>query len=257
MSLSPRRPAVVAHRGASVDYPENTLVAMVAALDAAEPADGFECDVRLTRDGVPVVFHDDDTLRLCEVPGTIEARSLAEVSALRVRGERIPTLAELLDLTRPQLAQLAPFAPLQRAVVNIELKPTSAPDALVAACLPLLARLAEDRTVELIVSSFDPRVLRSAIIAGVPWRNAFLYETIGALRFLAYLDPAATLDLHPPSELASPAHLAEYAAPDRRFRVWTVDDVDRARTLAGLGVDALITNYPARLRAALGVVSHG
>lgn len=251
MPVSQRRPAVVAHRGASVDHPENTIAAMVAALDAAQPADGFECDVRLTRDGVPVVFHDDDTLRLCEVPGSIEERSLAEVGALRVRGERIPTLAALLDATRPLLARM------ERAVVNIELKPTSAPDALVAACAPLLAPSAADPAVELVVSSFDPRVLRSAMAARVPWRNAFLYETIAALRFLDLLQPATALDLHPPEELVSAAHLAEYAAPGRRFRVWTVDDVGRARTLAGLGVAAIITNYPARLRAALGAASHG
>jgi glycerophosphoryl diester phosphodiesterase len=251
MPLSPRRPAVVAPRGARADHPENTLVAMVAALDSATPADGIECDIRLTRDGVPVVFHDEDTLRLCEAPGSIEARSLAEVSALRVRGERIPTLADLLETTRPL------FTHRERALVNIELKPTAAPDALVAACLPLLAPWVADPAVELVISSFDPRVLRSAIAARVPWRHAFLYETIAALRFLDFLKPAGALDLHPPEELASPEHLAEHAAPDRRFRVWTVDDVGRARTLAGLGVDAIITNYPARLRAALGVVSYG
>ncbi|MEZ4266367.1 MAG: glycerophosphodiester phosphodiesterase family protein [Myxococcota bacterium] len=251
--MSHRRPAIVAHRGASAEHPENTLRAMLAALEGPAPADGFECDVRLTRDGVPVVFHDDDTLRLCERPGTIEARTLAEVRALTVRGEPIPTLAELLDATAPLTARIP------GAVINIELKPTRAAAALVAACAPLLAPLTADPALQLIVSSFDPRVLRAAQAAAIPWRHAFLYETLAALRFLDYLAPSGPLDLHPPEELVSPEHLAAYAAPDRdrRFRVWTVDDPARARSLAALGVDAIITNHPARLRTALGALSHG
>jgi glycerophosphoryl diester phosphodiesterase len=242
---SPPGPAVVAHRGASGDHPENTLRAFRAAFDGPAPADGLEFDVRLTRDGVPVVFHDDDTLRLCGEPGTIEARTLAEVRALRVRGEPVPTLAELLDAVGPFVTTRP------RSLLNVELKPTPAPDRLVAACQPILASVAADPAVELVISSFDPRVLRAAQAAATPWRHAFLYETVAALRFLDFLDPAGPLDLHPPHELTTADHLARFAAPGRRFRVWTVDDPERALALAALGVDAIITNFPARLRAAL------
>jgi glycerophosphoryl diester phosphodiesterase len=69
--------AIIAHRGASADHPENTLRAIRRALLDPPPAAGFECDVRLSSDGVAVVFHDDETARLTGQPGAIETRSLA------------------------------------------------------------------------------------------------------------------------------------------------------------------------------------
>lgn len=96
------RPRIVAHRGASHDAPENTLAAFERAWDA-----GVECvelDVHLTKDGVPVIIHDDDTRRTTGKPGKVAAQTLAELRALDAgawkhpafAGERIPTLAEAL-----------------------------------------------------------------------------------------------------------------------------------------------------------------
>ncbi len=243
------RPAILAHRGASADYPENTLLAFRRALLDTPPADGFECDVRLTCDGHPVVFHDDDTQRLCACPGTIEARTLAEVRALRVGQEPVPTLAELLEL----VASLVTPAPV---IVNVELKPTGRAEPLITACRSLLDPLVTSRRVDLVVSSFDPRVLSAAFESGVPWRLAFLYETQDAMRFLTHLDPSGPLDLHPDQRFVDAAHLARYAVSDfdgtpRRFRTWTVDDPTRAAILANLGIDAIITNRPQALKDAL------
>ena len=108
--LALRRPWLVAHRGGARLAPENTLPAFDLA--ARLGADAFELDVHLTSDGEVVVFHDDETSRLTGAPGTIEARTLAEVQALdaassfsgdgggsfpwRGRGIHPPTLRELL-----------------------------------------------------------------------------------------------------------------------------------------------------------------
>jgi len=238
---------VVAHRGASADHPENTLSAFRHALTDHPPADGFECDVRLSADAVPHVFHDDDTARLTGEPGTVEARTSAELKLLRVRGEPIPTLAQLLALVDGLDA-----GPL---LLNVELKPTGDPAPLIAACRALLDPLTQGPH-DLVVSSFDPRVLASAFDAGVPWTLAFLYETDSALRFLDMLDPLGPLDLHPHHELIDAAHLARHAlcpfdGSTRRVRTWTVDDPTEAQRLLNLGVDTLITNAPQRLRPAL------
>ena len=237
--------AILAHRGASADHPENTLRAFRHALVDEPAADGFECDVRLSADGVPFVFHDDDTDRLTGQGGTLEGRTSAEIAALTVGGEPIPTLAELLAL----VTELQP----QPLLINIELKPTGDAAPLIAACRPLLDPLL-DGPHTLIVSSFDPRVLATAMEARAPWRLAFLYETLEALRFLDLLDPKGPLDLHPPHALVDAEHLARYASsssPPRRVRTWTVDDDDEARRLVDLGVDALITNVPQRLKRSL------
>lgn len=243
-------PSILAHRGASQRYPENTLRALSAALTDAPAADGVELDVRLTADGVPVVFHDRETTRLTGVPGSIEERTLADLSELHVGGEPIPRLDALVDA-------LAPLWPAQRrALLNVEIKPTGRAQELVAACRPILDPLAG--RVQLVVSSFDARVLASASDAGAPWRLALLYETLDALDFLRFLEPRGPLDLHPDHQLVDPDHLARYGRPAveypgfrRAFRVWTVDDPGRARELSELGVAALITNTPQELRRAL------
>ncbi len=101
---------VIAHRGASGHAPENTLAAFELAV--TQGADAFELDVRLTRDGAPVVIHDDTLDRTTDLTGPLRARTLAELrqadaghgftpdrgrnTPFRGTGIRIPTLAEVL-----------------------------------------------------------------------------------------------------------------------------------------------------------------
>lgn len=102
-------PWLIAHRGGAREAPENTLPAFENA--AALGADVIETDVRRSRDGVVMVFHDPDTLRITGVPGRVEDRTAAELEALdagwsyedaqgghpwRGKGVRIPRLAEML-----------------------------------------------------------------------------------------------------------------------------------------------------------------
>ena len=90
-------PLVVAHRGASVELPENTLDAFRGALEAG--ADVVETDVRLTSDGVPVVMHDAHVSRVTDGQGLVHEMTIAEVKRLDASGGRgprteVPTLAE-------------------------------------------------------------------------------------------------------------------------------------------------------------------
>ena len=81
--------AVIAHRGASAEAPENTRVAFRRAL--ALRVDAIELDVQLTRDGVPVVFHDAALRRLTGEPGRLADRTRRQLRRLRVAGrEPIP-----------------------------------------------------------------------------------------------------------------------------------------------------------------------
>lgn len=90
----------IAHRGfhnARRGRPENTLAAFDAAVEAHY---AIECDLHISADGVPIVFHDDDLQRLTGVPGEVRDLTAAELGDLRVlgTGEWIPTLDELLTL---------------------------------------------------------------------------------------------------------------------------------------------------------------
>ncbi len=88
---------IIAHRGFSADYPENTLLAFNKALETG--ADGIETDLRLSRDGKAVIFHDDNLKRITGIDNVPEALTLSELKALDAgEGERIPSLDELIAL---------------------------------------------------------------------------------------------------------------------------------------------------------------
>ncbi len=106
---SPKRTGpvlVIAHRGDSLHYPENTLASIRLAFDRG--ADPVEVDVRLTRDGVPVIFHDEFLDRTTNGTGPMVALTLRQLKMLdagdwkapRFRGERVPTLEEALRVAQ-------------------------------------------------------------------------------------------------------------------------------------------------------------
>ena len=90
-------PAGFAHRGLHFgsEFPENSFIAFAAALERGA---GIECDLRLTKDGRIIVFHDSDALRICGSPLRIGQNSWAELSRLSVGEHPIPTLRNLLKL---------------------------------------------------------------------------------------------------------------------------------------------------------------
>src|SRR5690242_20502975 len=89
------RPRVWAHRGDSAHFPENTMAAFEGARAAG--ADGIELDVRFDADENVVVFHDSELRRLTGKPGRIEDLPASEREQLRVEGEPVPLLAEVLS----------------------------------------------------------------------------------------------------------------------------------------------------------------
>ncbi len=103
-SSKPQRPVwVIGHRGASREFPENTLIAFDQALRRG--ADGVECDLQLSRDGVPVVYHDRTLTRAGGGRRRVARMDLAQLKRLdpgaridaRFRGQHIPTLERLLN----------------------------------------------------------------------------------------------------------------------------------------------------------------
>src|SRR5207247_2483164 len=101
-------PLIIAHRGDSAHYPENTLASFASALEVG--AQIVEFDVQLTRDGTPVVIHDPTLDRTTTGTGPVREKTLAEARAVSAgyprrfgsahAGERVPTLAEVLAFLR-------------------------------------------------------------------------------------------------------------------------------------------------------------
>jgi glycerophosphoryl diester phosphodiesterase len=216
--------AVFAHRGASARYPENTLVAFAEA--ARLGADGVELDVRRSADGAVVVHHDP------ALPG---GRPISQLTVADLP-ETVPLLAAALDACGD-------------LVVNIELKD-----------LPLEQSYDPGHPLAgLVVAALADRTERPAVMI-----SSFDLGAIDAVRALApsvetaWLTPAAfdqpaaleTAAAHGHRGL-SPQHqaitetLVEAAhGLGLRITAWTVDEPERMRRLAAMGVDAIITNLP-------------
>ena len=102
MTATPASPAIVAHRGASNDFPENTLAAFEEALRRG--ADAIELDVQLSRDGVPVVYHDRTLTRAGGGRRRVSSLDWSELRELdpglrfdrRFRGQTLPSLEQVL-----------------------------------------------------------------------------------------------------------------------------------------------------------------
>jgi glycerophosphoryl diester phosphodiesterase len=147
----------VAHRGyhdMNGQVWENTLSAFSRAVEA-----GFaiECDVQLSADSVPVVFHDDDLQRLCGISGDLRERTASELGLLAVGGtkDRIPTLKQMLNLVAG------------RVPLVIELKGRSAEedDGFAEAVLDEL----EGYEGKVALMSFDHHLLRALKLAQAPY----------------------------------------------------------------------------------------
>jgi len=217
---------VFAHRGHHVVFPENTLQAFDAAVRLG--VDGIETDVRLSGDGVPVLFHDE----------TLKGRKIADLprqEIARLAGHEIPSLTDaLLRFPKP--------------IWNIEIKAPAA----IGAVLQSLNAFATTR--RMIVTSFrHDLIVQCARAAPVP---------AGLLLAHAPADLPALLASHAESKwlrtlvwdqrVLTPTLLRQARAARWWNFVYGVDDPDSLRLLATHGVDAAITDrsdwVPAEIR---------
>lgn len=233
---------ILGHRGASLEAPENTLEAFGLAL--AQGADGVELDVRLCASGEVVVFHDETLERLVGRPGRVAQTPWSTLRALEVVSPggraRIPLLAEVLE------------ALPRTAWVNVEMKADSGWHQLAARVARLL--LDGQHQSHVVVSSFHPLCLLALAAYGPSLRRGYLLEpdrpawvAFGPLALWAGRDA-----VHPANADITQEGVRAWHARGREVAVWTVDEVARAQTLAGWGVDSLITNRPGLVRRALG-----
>ncbi len=93
--------AVIAHRGEHLSHPENTLEAFQGAIDSG--ADFFELDVRTSSDGKLVLMHDATVDRMTDGKGEIAGMTFEAIRKLNVRGSRVPTFDEALQLARGKI----------------------------------------------------------------------------------------------------------------------------------------------------------
>lgn len=238
---------VIAHRGASLEAPENTLAAFELAV--GQGADRIELDLQATGDGALVVIHDATLERCTDVatrypsrrPWDVRAFSAEEVAGLATlptgacadAGGGVPTLERVLDA----------FA--GRTSLLLELKdPARHPG--VEHRLATMLSAHPDWLPDLAVQSFDPACLHRfhALLPEV--RIGLLLERAPSQAELDAL-PVWVAEVNIDHEHADAAVVAAVRAAGRTVAVWTVNDDDRMRELIGLGVDGIITDAPGLL----------
>ena len=231
-------PAIIAHRGASAEAPENTIRAFECAIGIG--VDRIELDLRRASDGGIVVIHDAALDRLCDDPRELSTLATAELQSLPVLAReygtapnmRIPGLDEVLDRIAPPCA------------LYLELKTggDADPEGFAEAVLDLLPPNSRHRS-----ASFDTRVVERALSLGHP--AVLIADDLSALnRISADLrSRLGALSLrHTAIDATALATIKELGI---ELWTWTVDEPAQWESLARMQeVGAWCTNDPRALR---------
>ncbi len=236
--LSPALPRIFAHRGfaSAPGLIENTIPAFRAAIDLG--ATHIESDIQVTKDGVPVLFHDNDLIRVAALPQKISEITSGDLAKIDLGdGVRVPTLREALT-------------ELPEARFNLDLKVY---EAIAPAVLVIAELEARDRV--LLASFSDSR--RAKALSALGGRVA---SSAGGWRVLA-LWLAAKLRLRPltkilaapvqalqiprrqgPIRLDSPAFIKQMLAAGLELHYWTINEPDEMTELIALGAHGIVTD---------------
>ena len=235
-----RAPIVIAHAAAAGEAPANTLAGVRAALASA---DAMEIDLRLCADGVPVLLHDATLDRTPNLAGPVRETPLAALARADAgEGERVPSLDEALDLVDGAIDVMC----------ELKVEPARPQDgpALLDAVLAVIRRRGAESWTAL--HSFDHDLVERAR-ALAPEIGAAMITPSAADPALATLcaravghGVGAVSVYHP---LAGAEAVATAHARALKLWAWTADAPDDWSRLAEAGVDGVITNRPAALRA--------
>jgi len=230
-------PFLWAHRGASCSAPENTMTAFAAGVESG--ADGLELDIHLSRDGVPVVIHDETVERTSDGCGLVAEMTWQQLQQLdagswfasEFAGESIPALEEVLDTFGNQLR------------LNLELKEFHAG-------MAVLDLLSHYPSADIVVSSFNYDLLHRlrAVNSNLPL--AVLFDSGRWSRAVQIAKELSACSFNPEANLVSRPMVAACTQAALPVFVWTVDQPSVARSLVRAGVSGFFTNDPATLRAA-------
>lgn len=244
LGQAPELPRIIAHRGYSSQAPENTLAAFRLAVEFNAP--GIECDVRRTKDGKLVIFHDDNMNRLARdekgqpVKGNVENFDLATLKkydfglwkGVQFKGETIPTLDEYLDLLKGSKSQAV-----------IELKCNGIEKDVIDA---VRSRKMKDAV---LILSFDQasilRCRQEAPDIRAAWLCVKKKEESApqyASRIISTLKYCQTSYVSMEQGSLTPEILQQLKSSGLSVLVWTCDNPNRTRALFNMGVESVTSN---------------
>ena len=232
-------PKVIGHRGAKAYAPENTLASIHTAADMG--VEWVEIDAKLTKDGIPIVFHDDDLSRC-----TGDSRKVADLTFEEIQeldagsffgesfiGEKIPALEDVLNVI------------IDRGLgLNLEIKPCPGREIeTTEVALDCATRIWPDDIPPPLVSSFSHVSLERALEIMPEWPRGFLIDEYNE----NWKDIAKHLDVHTiniDGNTASDAEIQEYIEYGKPVLAYTINDPMRAQALIEMGVTGVFSDNP-------------
>ena len=246
------RARFISHRGESMNAPENTLAAFRAAIERG--SNGFECDIYLTQDDEIICLHDSTAKRTAGLDVKPRDATLEELRALdagswkapQFKGERIPTLAEMLALARDGLEIFVEIKCgteiMPRLVEAMEAEPKATPQRVAFIC-------------------FNSNVI-AAVRQQLPDYNAYWLTgtgsrkdgtpgpTVETLIAAAKACNANGIDAQDSADI-TPDFVRAVKAVGLSFHIWTVNNAPRAAALSAMGVETITSDCGATLAAIL------
>lgn len=223
------RPLVISHAACGGHAPENTLAGIRRAIELG--SEGIEIDVQMSSDGVPVLMHDITVDRTTKGTGNLADMTLEQLRALDVGGEPVPTLAEVLDLTKGNV------------LLVMEIKAPGIEEQV--------AKVVRDADAlnDVMTWSFHRKALKGMRAAEPRIPTALLIAPEHASKWPAMRDRALKLGVQGVSVffLGIDGAIAESCRRSGlALYCWTPDQEAQMQTLVDLGVDGICTNYPDR-----------
>lgn len=236
-------PKVIGHRGAKAYAPENTLAAIHTAADLG--IEWVEIDVKLTEDGVPIIFHDDTLERCTNGSGLVAHTPYSIIEELDAgswfgdsfAGEKIPTLEEVLNTI------------IERGLgVNLEIKPCEGREVETAeVTLDYATRIWPDDAPPPLISSFSHVSLETARDCMREWpRGLLIDDYLGNWKELA--EHLEVRTIHIDGRTVTPEQIEEYLAAGYPLLAYTINDPELAKQLISAGLTAVFSDCPDVIR---------
>lgn len=243
-----KAPKIIGHRGACATAPENTLESLHTAADMG--AEWVEIDVKLTKDGVPILFHDDTLERTTNGSGPVADTLYEDIQNLDAgnwfghsfTGSKIPTLEEALDVM------------LERGLgMNIEIKACPGREKETAeAVMDILTRtLDEEDQDKILISSFSHVSLETAMDMAPDWPRALLLDDVWPDNWQDIAEHLQVSTINLNGNTASRDDIEDAIDFGKPILAYTINDPQKARQLQSWGVDGFFTDEPDTLIANL------
>ena len=240
-NINLKTPWIIGHRGYHAKYPENTLAAFEAAIEAG--VDMIELDVMLSRDRKLVVIHDAILDRTTNGKGPVADLTLAELKQLdagswfdsQFTDQQIPGLFEVLDLVN------------DRTYVNIEIKSNAyeshhPPDAIEKQVVDLLRQ--KNHLATCMISSFDVNILERIAFMKNPPATAFISKKPANQKTVHMCTRLNVFSWHPNHRIVTRNQVEQMHAAGIRVFPYNVDTYEDCSKMKNLLVDGVITNDP-------------